>query len=63
MIKRNLAPRGVQGQVLGGAKSSDKARFDLAASETGNHVKRSPAASGEKPPGHMGAPGVSVLSV
>ena len=57
-----FGPAGCAGQVLGGAKSSKKAKFGPAASETGNRVKRSPAANGETPGAHA-RPGGSVLSV
>ena len=50
--KARFGPAGCVAQVLHGAKSSKKASFGPAAESY------RPAASGEKPPGHMRAPGV-----
>ena len=50
--KARFGPAGCVAQVLHGAKSSKKASFGPAAESY------RPAASDEKPPGHMRAPGV-----
>ena len=50
--KARFGPAGCAGQALRGAKSSEKARFGPTA------ASYRPAASDEKPPGHMRAPGV-----
>ena len=71
--KAKFGPAGCAGQVLGGAKSSEKARFGPAAcvgqvlgvAKSSENIRFGPAAesyrpaaSDEKPPGHMRAPGV-----